>query len=147
MNVSLAFTFANGNAAITSSFSQSTPTVIRSWHVHTAGDACSTSRIPDGAAVGCEDGSLYFLRSSTRAVQRRISTGSLADAASSAKAKETPSLRSPRHLLRVKIPSIPPQSGRAYGYIYLLSGPSAVRMLLRGYILLFDLSFYYRVKS
>ncbi|KAJ3534487.1 hypothetical protein NM688_g7130 [Phlebia brevispora] len=78
MNVSLSLTFAaNTHSAIVTSFSQSRPTRILSWSVHSDSDATSSSKIPDGSAVGCDDGSLYFFRSSTvKGLRRRSSTGS-----------------------------------------------------------------------
>ncbi|KAF7799423.1 hypothetical protein EIP86_010658 [Pleurotus ostreatoroseus] len=79
MNVSLSLTFAaNTHSAIVSSFSQSRTKLILPWSSASEEEASSSSRVPDGAVIGCEDGSLYFLGSSNPdSLLRRSSTGSL----------------------------------------------------------------------
>lgn len=84
MNVSLSLTFATDtHTAIVSSFSQSRPKFILPWKLESEDEGRRSSPVPDGAAIGCEDGSLYFFRSSDSNSSHRRSSTEITKSASS----------------------------------------------------------------
>ncbi|PSR79558.1 hypothetical protein PHLCEN_2v6969 [Hermanssonia centrifuga] len=103
MNPALSFTFTeNPRSDIVTSLCQAIPSFLLPWQVGSTLD--DLQRIPDGAAVGCEDGSLYFFRSvNTTSLPRRSSTGSLSRRAGSSDAGRLASALSSRHLSQLKL--------------------------------------------
>ena len=117
MDVSLSLTFAsNVNSAVVTSLSEASPTTIVSWLQRLNNDAPDTSLTPQGAAIGCEDGSLYFFRSNARPTYRRSSTGSLSHIKD---AVDLSSPRTPRHPSEQSHRSLSPASHKSFSPFHL----------------------------